>query len=311
MNAPKGGSASTPESRKKLPVNPSLEHLQKQAKRLVKNSPKLKLAGAQHQLAQEYGFKNWPELIHVVNAMARRHDSAATNPQGHGLIPKAARAADILGIREILAGGDFTQHDLNQGLAHAVWYQEHGTWEDRKQIADLLIEHGADPDGQYGSGGYGPIVFGTGECLHPAGLQYLIDAGADVTFAPVETKYGVQCPMSTWLGTYARGNNERKHAGINILLAHGAYVPPELHPAILAIHCGDTETLAKLIDADPSLPRRHFDDMLYGNMKLNGATLLHCAVEFGEIACIDLLLDRWMEPNVQAHVINGIGGQTP
>jgi len=31
-------------------------------------------------------------------------------------------------------------------------------------MADLLLEHGADPNGQYGSAGYGPIVFGAAEC---------------------------------------------------------------------------------------------------------------------------------------------------
>ena len=43
--------------RKRLPVNPSLEHLQKQAKRLAKQNPALKLAEAQHQIARDYGLQ--------------------------------------------------------------------------------------------------------------------------------------------------------------------------------------------------------------------------------------------------------------
>jgi len=63
--------------RKKLPANPSLEHLQKQAKRLVKLKPGLQLAAAQHQLAQENGCKNWAELARTVKAIARLQDPLA------------------------------------------------------------------------------------------------------------------------------------------------------------------------------------------------------------------------------------------
>ena len=41
-----------------LPPNPSAEHLRKQAKRLAK-AGNLKLAAAQHRLANDYGFAGW------------------------------------------------------------------------------------------------------------------------------------------------------------------------------------------------------------------------------------------------------------
>ena len=59
----------TPPQRK-LPINPSLEHLQKQAKDRVKENPSLQLAAAQHQIAQEYGFKNWAELAQAVKELS-------------------------------------------------------------------------------------------------------------------------------------------------------------------------------------------------------------------------------------------------
>ncbi len=225
-------------------------------------------------------------------------------------LPEAARAVDVEVIRKILLDGSFTPHDLDKALAHALWYGEDGTWEERRVLADLLIEHGADPDGQYGSN-YGPIVFGTGECLQPQSLQYLIEAGADVTFSRVPTKYGPVCLMDTVLGTYVRGQNPRKHRCIDILLANNAYIPPEITPPILAVHRGDAQGLAKTLDADRGLVSRRFPDMPYGNIELRGATLLHCAVEFGEIECVEELLKRHADINVKADVIDGLGGQTP
>ncbi len=147
--------------------------------------------------------------------------------------------------------------------------------------------------------------------MNPLGLQYLVDAGADVTFPPIETKYGPQCPIAPWLGTYARGANAKKHRGLEILVAQGAYVPPEVTPPMLAIHRGDAKGLGAMLDADPTLLKRRYPDMPYGNMSLRGASLLHCAVEFGEIDCAEELFNRVADINITADVIDGLGGQTP
>ncbi|HWA10538.1 MAG TPA: hypothetical protein VG838_13925 [Opitutaceae bacterium] len=302
----------TPSQRKKLPVNPSLEHLQKQAKRRAKQDSNLTLAAAQHQLAQEYGCKTWAELARMVAAMSRRHDRPPVNGERYTPLPKAARYGGIEDVRPLLDSGDFTPHELDQALAHALWYSgPTRPWSMRRALADLFLEHGADPDGQYGSGGSGPIIFGTGEVVDPDALQYLIDAGADVTAPPVATKYGPQCPLGGILGTYVRGKNEAKHRYVELLLQHHAWIPPAVTPPILAIHRGDAAQLGQLIAVDPALLHRQFPGMPYGNLELRGATLLHCAVEFGEDDCIEELLRRGAEINQPAAVIRGVGGQTP
>lgn len=58
MSAPK-------EPRKRLPASPSEENLRKQAKQLAKDKG-LQLAAAQRQLANEYGHRNWAELMRAV-----------------------------------------------------------------------------------------------------------------------------------------------------------------------------------------------------------------------------------------------------
>jgi hypothetical protein len=288
--------------------------LKKQAKRRARRDPSVPLADAQHALAAEYGCRSWAELTRLVETLSRSARTRGTaGAHDYDPLPDVARRRDVDAVRRILESGQYEPHDLDRALAHAAWYggDAPAVLAARKQIFDLVLDHGADPDGQYG-GNYGPIVFGCGECLSPDGLQWLLDAGADVTFPPVQTKYGPQCPLSYVLGTYGRGpDNGRKHRMIDTLLAHGAFVPPEVAPPILAIHRGDPRALAALVDADPDLPRRTFRDMPYGNVLLAGATLLHCAVEFGEVACVDLLIERGADVNAPAEVIDGIGGQTP
>lgn len=289
---------STPNPRKRLPVRPSEEHLKKQAKRRAK-ADAVPLAAAQHRLAAEYGCRDWAELMRVVETMRRGSDQLVDVRSAIEPLPAAVRKRDTAEVRRLLAAGAFTQHDLDKALAHAAWYG--GDAPDvlpvRKALFDLLIDHGADPHGQYGSA-YGPVVFGTGECQSPDGLQWLIDAGCDVTAPPVDTKYGPQCALSTWLGSYLRGDNARKHRGIKILLAHHAFVPPDVTPPVLAIHRGDAARLAELIDADPSLATRRFDRLPYGQPNLHGATLLQAAADLGEIACVNVLLDRGAPINV-------------
>lgn len=58
-----------------LPAVPNLEHLKKQAKRLLaqlrQQAPGSTLSAAQHALAREYGFASWPTLkTHVESAAA-------------------------------------------------------------------------------------------------------------------------------------------------------------------------------------------------------------------------------------------------
>jgi ankyrin repeat protein len=300
MSAPRQGG-----SPKRLPVNPSMENLKKQAKRLAKGQPTLTLQQAQHQLAIEYGCATWVELSHVVETMSRGATQTVNVKSKMEPLPAAANRSDLEAVRQILTDGPFTQHDLDLALARAVL-----RFSERRAIAELLIDHGADPNGQYGSN-YGPIIFVTGECLDPDGLQFLIDHDADVAFGPVPTKYGDTSPMSSALGTYHRGQNDRKHRCIEILLRHGAMIPPTISPPMLAIHQGDAGALAEMLDRDPSLLSRRFADMPYGNIDLRGASLTHLAVEFGEIECLDALLDRGADINLAAEVIDGVGGQTP
>lgn len=300
--------------RKKLPVNPSLEHLQKQAKRRVKNHPALKLAEAQHRIAREYGCKNWSGLARMVETMSRGANDLSPGPN-FALLPAAANRGDLNEVRRILDSGDFTPHDLDQALSRATCSL--GQYPERRPIGELLLEHGADPDGQYGNN-YGPLVFAPCEGLDPDGIQFLLDAGADVSFPPIPTKYGTLCPLSHVLGTYVRGCNDRKHQCIELLLAHNACVPPEVTPAVFAIHRGDARELGRLVEANPELLSQTFPDMPYGNIRLRGATLLHCAVEFGEIECVEELLTIWTrvrnasaDINAKAEILEGIGGQTP
>jgi len=298
-------SARSDRPRKRLPVNPSLENLKKQAKRLAKSRPDLSLQQAQHQLALDYGCANWTELSRVVETMSRGATEATSGKHDMEPLPAAANRNDLDAVRRILSNGPFTRHDLDLALARSVL-----RFSERKAIAEALIDAGADPDGQYGAN-YGPIVFVTGECLDPDGLQFLIDHGADVTFPAVVTKNGGATPMSYVLGAYMRGANERKHRCIDILLRHGAAVPSEVTAPMLAIHRGDAAALAGCIDRDSSLLARRFPDMPYGNIGLRGAGLLHLATEFDELACIDVLLDRGADVNLRAVVIENVGGQSP
>jgi Glyoxalase superfamily protein len=61
-----------------LPAHPNLEHLRKQAKDLLpelqQQDPDSKLADAQHAIAREYGFVNWPALKAHVESLPRTAD---------------------------------------------------------------------------------------------------------------------------------------------------------------------------------------------------------------------------------------------
>lgn len=306
MSTPNGG------AKRRLPQQPSEENLKKQAKRRARLDA-IQLAEAQHRLAVDYGFSNWAKLMAFVAAQRTRPADWYHDPNEN--LPKLANDGSLNKVQAFLATGHFTQADLDTALGRVVCGMGNYTATDRWKIADLLIDAGADPDGDYG-GNYGPIIFGPCEGTSYDGIRYLIDHGADVSFAPIPSKYGDQSPLSHLLGTYGRGRNDEKHKAIDLLLSRGAVIPPEITPPLLAIHRGDAAQLAKLIENDRSLLRQTFPNMPYGNIALRGSTLLHCAVEFGEIDCIEAIMGLrrdWGDVNMnsKADMIDGIGGQTP
>jgi len=75
--------------------------------------------------------------------------------------------------------------------------------------------------------------------------------------------------------------------------------------------------LAEHLTRDRALVHRRFPELDFGStgarlLKLQGATLLHVAAEYGNVEAAKLLLQRGADVNARATVDeSGIGGQTP
>lgn len=94
-------------STKSLPPNPSAEYLHKQAKRLARDDG-MQLAAAQRQLAQEYGYRNWAELMTAVQTIASgsggESGSSPTQPSGSPRIDESgANVFPFLPLRGLVA----------------------------------------------------------------------------------------------------------------------------------------------------------------------------------------------------------------
>ncbi len=143
-----------------LPAKPNLEHLQKQAKSLLRqvqqgesgaaarfralapytDSADLKLADAQHAVARDYGFPTWAKLKEHVEDLTRRRAPAEA-------LTAAVRASDAERVARLLAEHAELRASINEPLA------DYGAGmqamlaavqrSDRKTI-EVLLENGAD-----------------------------------------------------------------------------------------------------------------------------------------------------------------------
>lgn len=294
---------------KKLPRDPSVEHLRKQAKALhrqyqqnlqvasrrveaVFTDKHIRLTDAQHIIAVEYGFLSWQKMTaHIESVTGTTIDWKRDEKDN---LPKAANDGDWDRFQSLLEQGDFTQHDLDLALARCWGWG--GREELALRIAQALIDAGADPNGEYG-GNYGPILLAACEGQNLTAIRFLLDHGADAVADPDrETKYPTgNTPMRMLLGSYIRGRVDQKHAAIDLLKAHGATRPPEIDDIAFAIFRDDFQTLADLIDADPQRIAHRFTYFPWGNIGLNGGTYLHQAVEFEAVKCVDVLCSRGYE----------------
>src|SRR5262245_3437257 len=177
---------------RELPPRPSLEHLRKQAKDLLRAIERgdpaaleraraaarppgaaLKLADAQHVVAAEYGFADWAALKHHVESLVE--------PDPGPALVAAVRADDLARARALLERHPELRAALNRPLPGA----EFGTLpilrvaqREKLPMLDLLIEFGADINAKsdWWAGGFGVLD----EC-RPEFAAELIRRGAIVT----------------------------------------------------------------------------------------------------------------------------------
>src|SRR5208283_4363890 len=99
---------------RRLPRQPNLEQLRKQAKELMGGWPGFTLSEAQRELARAYGFDSWPKLKAFVDgANVARHAHAV---QGCHL----AVVRKLVRSRPALVGMDMAENDEHRALHYAV-----------------------------------------------------------------------------------------------------------------------------------------------------------------------------------------------
>jgi ankyrin repeat protein len=145
--------------RRHLPERPSLEQLRKQAREhldtLRAADPSVNLAAAQHALAHEYGFENWPTLVHHVESVQPANrmlqpaeltsDQKLMWSQGRGIdvwaLIQASASGDLKAVRALIARDPSlarSHYDYRKPLYFAVR-------ENRIDVARFLLEHDCNP----------------------------------------------------------------------------------------------------------------------------------------------------------------------
>ncbi|MEX2608061.1 MAG: hypothetical protein WD708_12015 [Kiritimatiellia bacterium] len=220
----------------------------------------------------------------------------------------AAASGNFETIQELAPGADTP--DLNKSLAQAAALSQF-------DAADALLAAGAQADGDYDPL-FGTVLFPACEFLNPEGIAYLIKHGAD----PAREVLRIDGPRNALTHLlHSHHRSPLKSRCIQLLLQAGA---PDPQNAVMAIHLGSLSRLKKVLDAQPEALEIVLD-ALYGHHPLDGASLLHMAVEFNQAEIAEELISRGLNVNRTAERIPGttqtspvwptdlvaLGGQTP
>ncbi|MGC2417295.1 MAG: ankyrin repeat domain-containing protein [Candidatus Acidiferrales bacterium] len=321
-----------------LPERPNLRHLKDQAKDLLKAGAADSLADAQFKIARLCGFASWPKLKEHIDSL-----------EEIGQLKLAIDANNLDRVKMLMSGNpELHRAPLGYNkngpltwvaecripweapgptrLAMAQWMIENGS--DIHQGGDgplmraalvgmripmmeLLVAHGADVNAEWN--GYFPIIFAPCETVDPAAIQWLLDHGANPNCARADRKYPGTA-LDYVIGTY--GRSPELGECMDILVDAGGVTKYNV-PPVLDLLRGRLDLLAKHLDADRTLVHRRFPELDFGStgarlLKLQGATLLHVAAEYGNVEAAKLLLERGADVNARALVDeSGVGGQTP
>jgi ankyrin repeat protein len=176
---------------RELPAHPSLEHLKKQARQLLRGllqadpsaadrfsaaqvthaTPAVKLAQAQLVIAREYGFEGWANLKAQVGALSDDPVEALT---------AAIKANDAPLVRQVLARYQALKSTLDEPLPNYSFDTPAivaAVQKDNREMVDALLAAGADINARskWWAGGFG-VLDSSSQELTP----YLIKRGAYV-----------------------------------------------------------------------------------------------------------------------------------
>jgi ankyrin repeat protein len=223
--------SSPEEPRRVLPAQPSLEFLRKEAKRRAK-ADGVKLAEAQHVLAKDYGYRNWADMMHLVQFM------------GASPLSQAAMRGQVDAVRSLLSEGaavDGAEDEVDSPLFRVC--DGAADAEARIEIARTLIEAGAFVRAMCTKGA---------TPLHAAARRG----------PPDLVRLLLQNGALFWQGDakdvrpydYAEKGKPIGRDEVMSLLADGPrLIDPQFREAVAAIQKGDIAALSALLDAHPRL----------------------------------------------------------
>jgi ankyrin repeat protein len=321
-----------------LPERPNLRHLKDQAKDLLKAGEAESLTDAQFKIARLYGFASWRKLkehvdsleeigqlklaidandLEQVKSLMTRNPALHRAPLGYNKngpltwvaecrVPWEAPGPARLAMAQWMIENGSDVHQGGDGpLMRAALFGH------RLPMMELLVAHGADVNAEWN--GYFPIIFAPCETVEPKPIKWLLEHGANPNSLREGRKYRGTA-LDYVIGTY--GRSPQLGECMDILVEAGGVTKYDV-PPVLDLLRGRLDLLAKHLDADRALVHRRFPELDFGStgarlLKLQGATLLHVAAEYGNMEAAKLLLERGADVNGVAAVNEGgVGGQTP
>src|SRR5262245_56007558 len=285
-----------------------------------------RLSDAQLVIAREYGLAHWTELKQRIaaNSLAKELAAAIRADDRDAAVRLIQAQPQLLHIPLVSGNwGPPMSHAANLGRLEIIKAMASLGARDFQHAFDRAVLQGKIECARWlhenGAKAAPGIIMGACETLNPDGIRLLAELNA-----PFTDEHGHRlAPLAMVLETYGR-NPKGKHEILEIFAQRGYDLPDT---PMMAFHRGDAARLGKHLRRDPQLIERRFtlreiyptecgcanDDRSGLHWTpINGATLLHLAIDFREREIFDWLLAQGADVNARATIDrDGFGGHTP